>query len=93
MDFATRLPPKIVSNIWNRINLDTPYSIFITIGGEALRLARNLRLPPYQQILELAPGSKLSISYISIFGVDYIRNLLHIGESDDENNENDKYII
>lgn len=73
--FLSRLPVELRTYIWRYIGLMTPYSAFILVAGEVSRLARHLRYPSSRDII-LERGSHLSAKMISVFGTEYIQELV-----------------
>jgi hypothetical protein len=57
------------------IGLTTPFSVYILATREASRLARHLRSPSSREIV-LKRESPLSAKMISIFGTEYIQDLV-----------------
>ncbi|KAH6716271.1 hypothetical protein BKA61DRAFT_515826, partial [Leptodontidium sp. MPI-SDFR-AT-0119] len=75
----------------------TPYSAFLLVKGEISRLAGHLRSPPSRGIM-LQRGSYLSANMVSVFGTEYIQDLIMGGDSKENCRPNSdttgvKYII
>ena len=73
--FLSRLPVELRTYIWRYIGSMTPYSALILVVGEVFRLARHLCYPSSRDII-LDQGSHLSVKMISIFGTEYIQELV-----------------
>jgi len=73
--FISRLPVELRTYIWQYIGLMTPYSAFILVADKVSPLAHYLRYPLSRDII-LERGSHLSAKMISIFGTEYIQELV-----------------
>ena len=73
--FLTRLPAELRTHIWRFVGLRTPYSAFILVADEVSRLARHLHCPTSREIC-LNQGSHLSAKMVSVFGTEYIQDLI-----------------
>jgi hypothetical protein len=78
--FMSRLPTELRTYIWRYTGLMTPYSAFILVKGETSRLVGHLRSPPSRGIM-LQQGSCLSANMVSVFGTEYIQDLIMDGDS------------
>ncbi|KAH9204759.1 hypothetical protein DL95DRAFT_529136 [Leptodontidium sp. 2 PMI_412] len=95
--FLSRLPTELRTYIWRYTGLMTPYSAFLLVKGETSRLAGHLRSPPSRGIM-LQRGSYLSANMVSVFGTEYIQDLIMGGDSKENCRPNSdttgvKYII
>ena len=72
--FLSKLPPELKSIIWRDTGLATPHSAFVIVAYETSRLARSLRRNSSRCIL-LEQGSRISAEMISVFGINYLRDL------------------
>ncbi|TAQ90662.1 hypothetical protein B7494_g961 [Chlorociboria aeruginascens] len=69
-----KLPPEIRFYIWERVGSLSPYSAFTLVLGEASRLIDHLH-SPQSRILALKLGSHLSAKTLSVFGIEYLKEL------------------
>ncbi len=76
-----RLPPELRSYVWEYVGLTTPYSAFILVAGETSRLACYLSCPRSEQIA-LERGLRLTTKMITIFGTEYIQDLVKDNDSE-----------
>ncbi len=73
--FISRLPAELQTYIWRYTGFTTPYSAFTLVTGETFRLARHLYRSSSREI-NLERGLRLSWQTISVFGTEYLRELV-----------------
>ncbi|KAH6692790.1 hypothetical protein BKA61DRAFT_281285 [Leptodontidium sp. MPI-SDFR-AT-0119] len=79
--FLSRLPAELRIYIWGYTGLMTPYSAFLLVRGETSRLVGHLRSPPSRGII-LHQRPYLSANMVSVFGTEYIQDLIVDGDSE-----------
>jgi hypothetical protein len=80
-----RLPAELRNYIWQYTGLLTRYSASILVAGESSRLARKLHYHS-DRYITIRRGSRLSAKMVSVFGTEYIQDLIMEQDCEGSNN-------